>query len=61
MLTYHSRAGDKLKTEENVVVRFEGEKDQHAVYEITLCKHLDPDNELPIDPSIRLMCVAHPV
>ena len=61
LLTYHSRAGDKLKTEENVVVRFEGEKDQHAVYEITLCKHLDPDNELPIDPSIRLMCVAHPV
>ena len=73
--TYHSRAGDKLKrptkksfhvfsfddTEENVAVRFEGEKGQHAVYEITLCKYLDPDNELPIDPNIRLLCVAHPV
>ena len=68
------RAGDKLKrptkksfhvfsfedTEEKVAVRFEGEKDQHAIYEITLCKYLDPENELPIDPSIRFLCVAHP-
>ena len=69
------RAGEKLKrptrksfhvfsfadTEERVAVRFEGEKDQDAIYEITLCKYLDLDNELPIDQSIRLLCVAHPV
>ena len=44
-------------TEENVVVRFEGENDPDAIYEITLCKYLD--NELPIDQSIRFLCVAH--
>ena len=69
------RAGCKLKrptkecfqlfsfddTEENVAVKFEGEKGQDAIYETTLCKYLDPDNELPIDQSIRLLCVAHPV
>ena len=69
------RTGDKLKrptkksfhvfsfddTEENAAVRFEGKKGQNAIYEITLCKHLDPDNKLPIDQSIRFLCVAHPV
>ena len=61
--------GDKLKkptkvlfyifsfddTEEKVVVRFEGEKGQDAIYEITLCQYLDPENELPIDQSIRFL------
>ena len=76
LLTHISpRAGDELKrstkkyfhvvsfddTEEKVVVRYEGEKGQDAIYEITLCKYLDPDNELPIDQSIRFLCVAHPV
>ena len=68
------RAGEKLKnptkesfyvfsfddTEEKVAVRFEGENSQDAIYEITLCQYLDPENELPIDPSIRFLCVAHP-
>ena len=68
------RVGDKLKiptiepfyafsfddTEEKVAVRFEGEKDQDEIYEITLCQYLDPENELPINPSIRFLCVAHP-
>ena len=68
------RAGDKLKkptkepfyifsfdgTEEKVVMRFEGEKGQDAIYEITLCQYLGPENEPPIDPSIRFLCVAHP-
>ena len=45
--------------EEKVVVRFEGKKGQGAIYEITLCKYLDPKNELPIDPNIRFLCVAH--
>ena len=48
-------------TEQKVVVKFEGEKVQDAIYETTLCKYLDPDNELPIDQSIRFLCVAHPV
>ena len=70
-----SGIGDKLKkptkkyfhvfsfddTEEKVAVRFEGEKVQDAIYEITLCRYLDPDNQLPIDPSIGFLCVAHPV
>ena len=57
------RAGDKLKkptkksfhvfslddTEEKFAVRFEGEKGQDAIYEITLCRYLDPENELPMD------------
>ena len=47
--------------EEKVAVRFEGEKYQDAIYKITLCKYLDPDNELPIDQGIRFLCVAHPV
>ena len=46
-------------TEEKVAVRFEGEKGQDAIYEITLSKHLDPENEPPIDPGIRFLCVAH--
>ena len=46
-------------TEEKVVVRFEGEKGQDAIYEITLCKYLDPENELSIDPRIRFLCMAH--
>ena len=68
------RAGDKLKkptkksfhvfslddTEEKFAVRFEGEKGQDAIYEITLCRYLDPENELPIDSSIIFLCVAHP-
>ena len=40
---------------------FEGEKGQDAIYEITLCKYLHPENEPSIDPSIRFLCVAHPV
>ena len=44
-------------TEEKV--RFEVEKGQDAIYEITLRKYLDPENELPIDPSITFLCVAH--
>ena len=69
------RAEDKLKkptkesfcvfsfdnTEEKVAVRFEGKKGQDALYEITLCQYLESENELPIDPSIRFLCVAHPV
>ena len=68
-----SRAVDKLKrptkesfhvfsfddTEEKVAERCEGENGQDAIYEITLCKYLDPENELPIDPSIRFLCVVH--
>ena len=67
------RAGDKLKrptkksfyvfsfddTIEKVLVSFEGEKSQDAICEITLCKCLDPENEPPIDQSIRFLCVAH--
>ena len=67
------RAGDKLKkptkepfyvcsfddTEEKVAVRFEGEKGQDAIYEITLCQYLDPENVMPIDPSIKFLCVAY--
>ena len=63
------RVGDKLKrptkksfyvfsfdgTEEKVTVRFEGKKGQDVIYEITLCKYLDPDNDLPIDQSIRVL------
>ena len=48
--------------QEKVVVRFEGEKGQDAIYSITLCQYLSPENELPIDPSITFLCVAaHPV
>ena len=56
------RAGGKLKiltknifhdfsfvdTKEKDAVRFEGKKGQDRIYEITLCKYLDPGNELPI-------------
>ena len=66
------KAGDKLKkptkesfhvfsfddTEEKVAVRFEG--DDSLTYTVTLCQYLDPDNELPIEPSIRFLCMAHP-
>ena len=67
------KAGDKLKkptkepfyifsfhdTEEKVAVRFEG--DNFLTYTVTLCQYLDPENELPIDPSIRFLCVVNPV
>ena len=69
------RAGDKLKRptkksfhvfsfddkEEKVAVRFEGEKGQDAIYEITFFQYLDPENKLLIDPGIKFLCVAHPV
>ena len=48
-------------TEEKVAVRFEGEKGQDAIYEITFFQYLDPENKLLIDPSIKFLCVAHPV
>ena len=48
-------------TKEKVAVRFEGVKGQNAIYETALCKYLDPDNGLSIDPSVRFLCVAHPV
>ena len=48
-------------TEGKFAVRFEDEKGQDAIYETTLCKYLDPGNELPIEQSIRFLCVAHPV
>ena len=68
------RAGDKLKkptkepfyvfsfddTEEKVALRFEGEKGQDAINEIRLYQYFDPENELPMDPSIRFLRVAHP-
>ena len=38
----------------NVAVKFEGEKVQDAIYEITLCKYLDLENELPIDPKHKV-------
>ena len=70
-----SNVGDKLKkptkdpfqvfsfddTEDKLAMRFEGEKGQDAIYEITLCRYLNPENELPIDRSIKSLCVAHPV
>ena len=48
-------------TKEKVAVRFESKKDQNAIYEITLCRYLEPENELPIDLSMIFLCVAHPV
>ena len=36
----------------------EGEEGQDAIYEVILCKYLDPDNELPIGQSIRFLCVT---
>ena len=48
-------------TEEKVAVRFEGEKGQDAIYEITFFQYLDPENKLLIDPGIKFLCVAHPV
>ena len=70
-----SKAGVKLKkptkksfhvfsfngTEEKDAVRFEGEKGQDAIYTVTICQYLEPENEMPIDPSIRFLCVAHAV
>ena len=47
--------------EEKVVVIFQSKKSQDEIYEVTLCKYLDTENELPIDPSIRFLCNAHPV
>ena len=66
------RAGDNLKRltkksfrvflfddiEEKVAAKFEGEKGQDAIYETRLCRYLDSENELPIDPSIRIFCVV---
>ena len=66
------KAGGKLKkptkgsfhvfsfddTEEKVAVRFEG--DDSLTYTVTLCQYLDPGNELPIDPSIRFLCMVLP-
>ena len=46
-------------TEEKVAVRFGG--DDSLIYTVRLCQCLDPENELPIDPGIRFLCVAHPV
>ena len=74
LLTHISKAGDKLKkptkepfhvfsfddTEEKVTVRFEGKKSQDAIYEITFCHYLHPENALLIDPSIRFLYVAYP-
>ena len=73
--TNHSQGGGKLKrptkesfhvfsfddTEEKVAVRFEGEKGQDAIYEITFFQYLNPENKLLIDPGIKFLCVAHPV
>ena len=67
------KAGDNLKkptkksfhvfsfddTEEKVAVGFEG--DDPSVYTVTICQYVDPEDELPIDPSIRSLCVAHPM
>ena len=76
LLTYIiPRARDKLKrstkesfhvflfddTEEKVAVKFEGEKGQDVIYEITLCKYLNLRNELPIGQGVRFLCVTHPV
>ena len=74
LLTHISKAGDKLKkptkepfhvfsfdgTEEKVTVKFEGKKIQNAIYEITFCHYLDPENALLIDLSIRFLYVAYP-
>ena len=54
LLTFHVFSFDD--TEEKVAVKFEGESGQDAS---TLCKYLDPENELPTESSIRLLCVAH--
>ena len=48
-------------TEEKVAMRFEGEKGQDIIYEMTLCNYLDQDNELPIDQSISFLCAVHSV
>ena len=48
-------------TEEKAAVRCEGEKFQEAICEITLCQYLGLENELPIDPNIRFLCVTYPV
>ena len=47
-------------TEEKVVVRFQGEMAQDGIFETTLCKYLDPENEWSMNPSMRFLCVAHP-
>ena len=62
------RAGDKLKRPTKKSFHAfsfqkkkscdEGEEGQDAIYEIILCKYLDPDNELPIGQSIRFLCVT---
>ena len=69
------RAGDKLKrhtkksfhvfsfddTKEKFAVRFEDDQGQDPIYEIKLYQYLNSENELPLDPSIRFLCVAHQV
>ena len=50
-----------LITQKKVAMRFEGEKVQDIIYEITLFSYLDQDNELPIDQSISFLRVAHSV
>ena len=58
------KAEDKLKRpkKESVhVSSFDDTEKKASIYEITLCKYLDQENELPIDLIIRLwfLCVAH--
>ena len=55
------RALDKLKKPTKEYLRSDWrQKGQDEIYEITLCQYLDPKNELPINPSTRFLCVAHP-
>ena len=74
--TYHSKGREQVeKTQQRVfyvfsfddaeekvaiAVRFEGEKSQDSICKITLSQYLDPENELPIDPRVRFLCVVHP-
>ena len=43
------------ETCKKIAVRFEGEALQ---YEVTLCQYVDHNSQLPIDPSIRFLCIA---
>ena len=43
---------------EKIADRFEGEALQ---YEVTLCQYIDHSSQLPIDPSIRFVCIAKSV
>ena len=58
------KAEDKLKRpkKESVLVSsFDDTEKKASIYEITFCKYLDQENELPIDLIIRLwfLRVAH--